>query len=129
LGISRRLIIDTNFSLAIFHQHKHINLHINHNHGNTFYSSKETITNMDLGKKIKFWIVGLIGLAIIAIIILAIFSFFMLLLPIAIVLFVIGILLSILRRKRSPSIIIKTMPEKSNKETIDVNYKIKESKE
>jgi len=84
---------------------------------------------MDLAKKIKLWIAGLIGLAIVVIVILAIFSFFVLLLPIAIVLFIIGILISILRKSKTRNYTIKTVPpQKSSKEAIDVEYSIKESK-
>lgn len=78
-------------------------------------------------KRIKYWIAGLIGLAIIIIILLAIFSFFILLLPVVIVLFIIGLLFKMLRKSRSEAIFINTIsPEASNKETIDVEYTIKD---
>jgi len=82
---------------------------------------------VNLSRKIKVGIVLLIVVIIVIVILVAVFSFFMLLLPIAVLLFLIGILwrfLYKLKPAHQPSS-VHPKPKHENKEVIDVDYKVK----
>ena len=76
-------------------------------------------------RKIKFWIAGLIGLAIIIVVLLAIFSFFILLLPVAIALFIIGILFRRLYPTSKTNRAAAKKPTEKEDAAIDVDYRVK----
>jgi membrane protein implicated in regulation of membrane protease activity len=77
-----------------------------------------------LSRKIKVGIALLIVIAIVVLILVVVFSFFMLLLPIAILLFVIGLLWRFLRKVKKTPPPNQSKPQ-IGKDVIDVEYKVK----